>query len=50
MDDYGTPAESHIDLSDLKILIFDRDETLYDVVYDNGVLQKGATLTETGRG
>lgn len=50
VDALGTPAESHIDLANLKILIFDRNETLYDVVYDNGLLQDGSSLTETGRG
>lgn len=35
--DNGTDAENAIDVNDLKILVFDKDEKLYDVIYDDGM-------------
>lgn len=37
-DEEGSPAENRIDVNDLKILVFGEDETLFDVIYDNGYL------------
>ncbi len=36
VDEYGTQEESHVDLDNLKILIFDKDGILKDVLFDNG--------------
>ncbi|MBD5303113.1 MAG: hypothetical protein HDS16_09005 [Bacteroides sp.] len=47
VDESGTALESAIDLENLKILIFDENETLYDVLYDNGKMPSGANLTCT---
>lgn len=33
----GTDAESTIDVNDLKILVFDKEQKLYDIIYDNGM-------------
>lgn len=35
-EETGTNAENYIDLNDLKIFVFDENETLYDVLYDCG--------------
>lgn len=37
-DETGTAAENVIDTKDLKILVFDEKQTLYDVIYDNGMV------------
>lgn len=50
VDDFGTPAESHIDLDNLKILVFDRSETLSDILYDNGEMAPSTSLIPTGDG
>ncbi len=35
-EETGTDAENYIDLNDLKIFVFDENETLFDVLYDCG--------------
>lgn len=55
---FGTTAENHIDLHNLRILVFkddpavanDFDNTLYDIVYDCGRLKEGASLDVTSSG
>lgn len=50
VDEEGTPAESYIDLENLKILIFDENQKLFDVIYNNGEMESGTSLLQTAPG
>lgn len=49
-DEYGNAAENHIDPANLKILIFDNDQILLDVLYDNGDMTANTSFDEISRG
>lgn len=49
VEEYGSAIESRIDLNNLKILIFDKDEILHDVIYDNGDMNSDTRLSASGR-
>ena len=49
-EEYGSFDESYIDLNNLKVLIFDEEQTLYQVLYDNGTPAEGTSLTSVGLG
>ncbi len=50
VDFFGTPEESYIDLENLKIFIFDKDQKLKEVLYDDGWIAPSASLTNIGPG
>ncbi|MDE5868610.1 MAG: hypothetical protein K2H18_00115, partial [Muribaculaceae bacterium] len=50
VDSYGTPEETHVDLNNLKIFIFDKDQKLKQVLYDDGKLAPSTNLTNIGEG
>ena len=49
-EEYGTPEECYIDLENLKVLIFDENKTLKQVLYDNGEMDDVTSLMLTGLG
>lgn len=49
-DFYGNSAENHIDLNNLKILIFDENQKLKQVLFDNGDIAPDTKLTQLGPG
>lgn len=50
VDAFGTPEESYIDLENLKIFIFDKNQKLKQVLYDDGWLSPTTSLTNIGQG
>lgn len=52
VNEYGSADESHIDLNNLKILIFDNDGKLKDVLFDNGKVNdsQNTTVVPFGQG
>lgn len=44
----GTAAENNIDINDLKILVFDEDKVLHDVIYDCGIMKPSRNELLTG--
>lgn len=52
-EQFGAPLENRIDVTDLKILLFDNTDTeqrLLEILYDNGVEASNARLTSLGYG
>lgn len=49
VDEYGTPDESYIDMKNLKILIFDENKVLKEVLYDNGELAQHTSVSQISR-
>ena len=49
-EEYGTVEESYIDLNNLKILIFDKNQKLKQVLYDDGLMPPNTSLTPFGQG
>lgn len=49
-DFYGNSAENHVDLNNFKILIFDEEQKLKQVLYDNGNIAPDTKLTQLGPG
>lgn len=49
-EELGTPDEGYIDIENLKILIFDENEKLYQVLYDNGTMDSETSFVHIGQG
>ncbi|MDE6716900.1 MAG: hypothetical protein K2J70_01795 [Muribaculaceae bacterium] len=50
VDFFGAPEESYIDPENLKIFIFDKDQKLKQVLYDDGWLSPSTSITGIGQG
>lgn len=50
VDFEGTRDESHIDLDNLKILVFDENGVLKQVLYDDGNMPENTSFSELGQG
>ncbi len=49
-DFFGSADENYIDLKNFKIMIFDEDQKLKQMLYDNGTLAENTTFTQLGPG
>lgn len=50
VDEYGSEAENYIDTTNLKILIFDENKRLKQVVFDNGKMDANTSLQQISSG
>lgn len=50
VDEYGSEAENYIDIENLKILIFDENKQLKQVIYDNGEMDANTSLQQISNG
>lgn len=50
VDEYGSEAENYIDFTNLKILIFDENKRLKQVIYDNGKMDANTSVKKISSG